>query len=125
MSDNTTENNTTNLETPPVGTLVDFVHGVDEDNHLDIEVAVNEKGKVVLFHNRTFKNDISWFEFDLNTNKLDFVLDDGDIRNTGLPLGRDVAKYMQNSHQILMVLLDDKTGEASEGAYIPLIIHRS
>ena len=109
---------------PPVGNLTDFVYGVDEKHHLDIEVAVNENGKVVVFHNRPFKNEIAWFEFDLGTNKLDFILDDGDIRDAGLPLGQDVAKYMQNSHQILMVLLDDDTGEAKEGNYIPLIIHK-
>ncbi len=45
---------------PPVGTLVDFVEGVDKDNPLDIEVAVNDKGKVVVFHNRAFKKEISW-----------------------------------------------------------------
>lgn len=109
---------------PPVGNLTDFVEGVDENNHLDIEVAVNESGKVVVFHNRKFKNDVSWFEFDLGSNKLDFVLDDGDVRNTGLPLGRDVAKYMQNSHQILMVLIDHQTGAATQGSYVPLVIHR-
>lgn len=109
---------------PPVGNLTDFVYGVDENNHLDIEVAVNEKGKVVVFHNRPFKNDIAWFEFDLGTNKLDFILDDGDVRDAGLPLSKDVAKYMQNSHQILMVLLDNDTGEAKEGSYIPLIIRK-
>ncbi len=125
MTDTPIENNKTSLDRPPVGNLTDFVTGVDENNHLDIEVAVNEKGKVVLFHNRTFKNEITWFEFDLETNKLDFVLDSGDIRNAGLPLGKDVAKYMQNSQQILMVLLDDETGEATQGSYIPLIIHRS
>ena len=112
-------------ETKKVGNLTDFVYGTDGTGFLDIEVAVNEKGKVVLFHNRPFKHDIAWFEFDLGTNKLDFVLDDGDIRDAGLPLGRDVAKYMQNSHQILMVLLNDDTGEAKEGNYIPLIIHRT
>ena len=109
---------------PPVGNLTDFVLGVDATHHLDIEVAVNEKGKVVVFHNRRFKNEISWFEFNLENNHLDFVLENGDIRNAGLPLGKDVAKYMQNSHQILMVLLDDDTGEATEGNYVPLIIHR-
>lgn len=109
---------------PPVGNLTDFVYGVDETHHLDIEVAVNEKGKVVVFHNRPFKRGVSWFEFDLGTNKLDFILDDGDVRDAGLPLSQDVAKYMQNSHQILMVLLDDNTGEAKEGNYIPLIIHK-
>lgn len=110
---------------PPVGNLTDFVYGVDADHHLDIEVAVNEKGKVVVFHNRPFKNEVAWFEFDLGNNKLDFVLDDGDIRDAGLPLGKDVAKYMQNSHQILMVLLDDDTGEAKEGNYVPLVIHKT
>ncbi len=112
-------------ERPPVGNLTDFVHGVDGKHHLDIEVAVDEKGKVVVFHNRPFKKEIAWFEFDLSTNQLHFIVDDGDIRDAGLPLTRDVAKYMQNSHQILMVLLDDETGEATTGHYIPLIIHRS
>ena len=125
MSEDVTQQNTQDGERPPVGNLTDFVYGVDEDGHLDIEVAVNETGKVVIFHNRVFKNDISWFEFDLDTNRLDFVLDDGDIRDAGLPLNKDVAKHMQNSHQILMVLLDDDTGEAKEGNYVPLIIHKS
>lgn len=111
-------------ERPPVGNLTDFVHGVDENNHLDIEVAVTEQGKVVVFHNRAFKKEIAWFEFDLGTNKLDFILDGGDIRDAGLPLTKDVAKYMQNSHQILMVYMDNETGEAKEGNYVPLIIRR-
>ena len=109
----------------PVGNLTDFVTGVDATHPLDIEVAVNEKGKVVIFHNRPFKNEVSWFEFDLGSSKLDFVLDDGDIRNTGIPLRSEIAKYMQNSHQILMVLMDDETGEAKQGNYVPLVIHRS
>jgi hypothetical protein len=113
------------VERPPVGNLTDFVTGVDENNHLDIEVAVNEGGKVVVFHNRPFKQQIAWFEFDLATNKLDFILDDGEIRDAGLPLGQQVAKYMQNSHQILTVLLDDDTGDATQGTYVPLIIHRT
>ncbi|MFK7840075.1 MAG: hypothetical protein AB8B83_07055 [Bdellovibrionales bacterium] len=125
MSDQVQDSDIEQGEKPPVGNLTDFVNDVDEDNHLDIEVAVNSTGKVVLFHNRSFKNEISWFEFDLGTNKLDFVLDDGEIRDAGIPLSQNVAKYMQNSHQILMVLLDNETGEASEGNYIPLIIHRS
>ena len=108
---------------PVVKDLSNFVYGVDEENHLDIEVAVNEVGKVVLFHNRPFKKDITWFEFDLNTGKLDFILDDGEIRDAGFFVTKTMSKYMQNSHQILMVLLDNDTGEAKEGNYIPLIIH--
>ena len=108
---------------PPVKDLSNFVYGVDENNTLDIEVAVDPKGKVVVFHNRPFKKDIAWFEFDLGTSKLDFILDDGEIRDAGLYVTRTMGKYMQNSHQILMVLIDNETGEAKEGNYVPLIIH--
>ena len=110
---------------PPVMDLSGFVNDVDENNPLDIEVAVNEESKVVMFHNRTFKADISWFEYDLESGKLNFVLDGGQIRDAGLFLTKEMSKYMQNSYQILMVLLDDKTGEATQGNYVPLIVHRS
>jgi hypothetical protein len=113
------------LGRPPVGNLTDFVVGANESKPLDIEVAVNERGRVVVFHNLPFRNEVSWFEFDLNTNRLDFILDDGDVRNAGLPLGKDVAKYMQNAHQIQMVLVDPQTGETKEGSYVPLIIHKA
>ena len=112
-------------ERPPVGNLTDFVIPVEGRKHLDVEVAIKEDNRVVLFYDRPFKKEISWFEFDLRTNKLDFVIDNGDVRDLGLPLSKDVAKYMQNTHQILMVLIDFKTGEAQEGSYVPLIIHSS
>ncbi|HBR68538.1 MAG TPA: hypothetical protein DEA55_04085 [Rhodospirillaceae bacterium] len=119
-----TEKEKSYAERPPVGNLTDFVYGVDSEGGLHIEVAVKEDGKVVLFHDKVFKNELSWLEFDLETNELNFVLDDGDIRDIGLPLSKSVAKHMQNSHQVLMVLIDDKTGDAKEGNYVPLIIHR-
>jgi len=110
---------------PPVGTLVDFVYGVDDDNPLDIEVAVNEEGRVVIFHDKPFKVDLSWFEYDLETSKLDFVLDDGEIRDAGMRIAPQISKHMQNTHQILTILMDDSTGEPKEGKYIPLILHRA
>ena len=106
------------------GNLLDFVEGASKDTRLDIEVAIKEDGHVVMFHSHPFKGGISWFEFDLGNNKLDFVLEDGEIRDIGLPLTHDVAKHMQNSHQILTVLMDPQTGDAKEGQYIPLIIHQ-
>lgn len=119
------ESHTESSNRPLVGALVDFVEGVDKDNPLDVEVAVNDTGRVVLFHNRKFREPIAWFEYDLRTCDLDFVLDNGDTRNAGLPLKKTMSKYMQNSHQILTVYLDDDTGEAVEGTFIPLIIHKT
>jgi hypothetical protein len=112
-------------ERPPVGNLTDFVIGIDETNRLDIEVSVKQSGNVIVFHSHPFKQPIAWFEFDLTTNKLDFVLDSGDVRDFGFPLKPGVAKHMQNTHQILMVQMDPKTGEAQKGNYVPLIVHRT
>ena len=52
---------------PEVGTLIDFVYGVDENRTLQIEVAVREDGKCAVFHDKPFKSDVSWLEFDLDT----------------------------------------------------------
>jgi hypothetical protein len=109
---------------PPVGNIADFVIG-DISERLDLQVAIKHDGGVVVFHTHPFKHEVSWLEFDLNTSRLNFVLDDGDLRDIGIPLPQTVAKYMHNAHQVLMVLMDIKTGEASEGRYVPIILHRA
>lgn len=111
-------------ETPNTDSLLDFVEGWTPDNPLDIEVSVPEPGKVILFHDKPFKSQISWFEFDTQTAKLDFIMDDGEIRDIGLPLTPEVSKHMQNAHQILTIFMDDSTGDAEEGHYVPLILHQ-
>jgi hypothetical protein len=107
-----------------VGNLVDYVEGVAPDNPLHVEVGLTPDARVIVFHDKHFTHEVSWFEYDLAKNKLDFVMDGGETRDFGLPLHPQIAKNMQNTHQILMVLLDDKTGEATEGNYVPLIIHQ-
>lgn len=120
-----------NEETPQIserplrGSLTDFVEGYDQKNPFDLDVVVNERGQVVLFHSLPFKKEIAWFEYDLSTAQLDFVMDGGDVRHAGLPLTQDMSKYMQNSHQILTIFMDNKTGEAVQGTYVPLIIHKT
>ena len=112
-------------EAPKTGTLVDFVSGVDENNTLQIDVAVKDDGRCAVFYNKPFKQHVTWLEFDLGTCMLDFVVEGGETRNSGLPVTNTMSKNMQNTHQMLMVLIDDETGEAKKGDYVPLIIHRS
>jgi len=102
----------------------DFVEGVSKENPLYLEVAVNPIGKVIVYHDKPFKSDIAWFEFDLGTNKLDFIMDDGDVRDIGMALHENLAKNMHNSHQVQMVLIDKNTKEEKNATYIPLIIHQ-
>ena len=124
MSDNLSDTGADNIEKMHVGNLTDFVEGVSEDNPLYIEVAVNEAGKVIVFHDKPFRSEVSWYEYDLTTSTLSFILEDGEIRDSGMKLVPTIAKHMQNSHQILMVLMNSETGDATEGNYVPLIIHK-
>lgn len=110
--------------TAPYGNLLDFVTHEEGSNPLLVEVAVKKDGKVAVFHNKPFKKNLSWIEYDITKNTIEFVLDDGEVRDIGVPVNKDIAKNMHNSHQVLMVLLDDETDQAIEGYYIPLIIHQ-
>jgi len=105
------------------GNLTDFVTGVTEESKLQIEIAVKDDGRCAIFHNKPFRKDLSWLEFDLNSCRLDFVLDSGEVRNAGMNLTKAMSKNMQNSHQILMILMDDVTGQPKKGYYVPLILH--
>lgn len=105
------------------GNLNDFVVNMDHSIPLQIEISIEEDGRVILFHNKPFKYQLSWFEFDTSSSKLEFIIEDGKTRDFGMPLKPAVTKYMHNAHQILTVEVNQETGEASHGAYIPLIIH--
>lgn len=109
---------------PQVGNLTDFVDGAADDNPLYIEVAVKDDGKIVVFYDKPFNREITWFEYDTTKSRLDFIIGEGEIRDAGVNLVPQISKHMQNSHQILTVLMNDKTGEPVEGKYIPLIIHQ-
>ena len=95
------------------------------DGALKVELVVNNKAEAIIFHNKPFKKTPSWLEYDLDDSRLDFIMNDGDIRDFGIPVDPDLSKYMQNAFQVLMVLRDEDTGEPEEGIYFPLIIHRA
>jgi hypothetical protein len=97
-----------------------------DENGLKLDLLVNAEARIIIMHNRPFRRRLSWIEFNLNSSKLDFVMSDGKVRDLfGLPVDPQIAAYMQNAYQILMVLVNDETGEPEEGFFVPLIIHRA
>lgn len=114
----TTENIT--LPTPK-----GYSDGTTFEDQMKVEFVINDRAEAFVFHNKPFKKRLSWIEYDLDTSKLDFVMDNGDVRNFGVQVRRDLSKYLQNAFQILLVLTDEKTNEPVEGEYFPLIIHRA
>lgn len=102
-----------------------YNEGIHPDEKVRVELVVNDRAEAMIFHNKPFSKALSWLEYDLDHKKLDFIMEDGDLRNFGIPVNPKLAKYMDNAFQVLMVLMDDKTGEPVEGQYYPLIVHRA
>lgn len=115
----TNQKNDRNLMTTPAEKINEF-----QDKSYSFELYVNEDQKVYIFHNKPLKSELSWLEFDLSSGRLEFVMADGENRDIGVTVPQSMTKNMQNAHQILMVLTDEVTGEALEGEYFPLILHR-
>jgi len=116
----TAERNMTEENTSPVS----YNKGTSPDKSMKVELIVNDAAEAFVFHDKPFTKQLSWLEYDLDNSKLDFIMNDGDIRNFGIPVDPHLSKYLQNSFQVLMVQMDEKTGEPVEGDYFPLIIHR-
>ncbi len=108
----------TDQTTPPA-----YNKGTDRD--VKIELVVNDRAEAIVFHNKPFKQQLSWVEFNLDTNKLDLVMDDGDAQSYAIAVDPKLTKYMQNAFQVLMVLMDEHTGEPEGGVYFPLILHKA
>ncbi len=96
-----------------------------DDRDMKVELAVNDRAEAIIFHNKPFTKDLSWLEFDLDSSRLTFIMNNGEIRDFGIPIRPELGRYMQNTFQVLMVLMDEKAGEPVEGGYIPLMIHRA
>lgn len=107
------------------GNLLDYVYGAHDKTQLQIDISLREDGKVVVFYNHPFRVNVEWFEFDITTRHLNFVFEEDQKQELGLPIRENIAKNMQNTHQILTILLDNDTGQAKEARYAPLIIHQS
>lgn len=109
-----------------VGNLTDFVAADHQGGDpFYIQVSVNGSGKVVVFYDKPLSEKMGLFEYSISSNRLIVEMDGGERRDSGLELNSNITKHMQNTHQILTILMDNSTGEAVKGDYVPLILHRS
>ncbi|MCD8497069.1 MAG: hypothetical protein LRZ85_02675, partial [Alphaproteobacteria bacterium] len=72
--------------------IVDFVYDPKGTGDLDIEVAIREDGKVAIFHDKPFKRELSWIEYDMQAGQLHFIMENGDLRIMGLSVRPELKK---------------------------------
>lgn len=104
-----------------------YNQGTNADTDMKVLFVINDRAEAMVYHDKPFSKDLSWLEYNLDTSKLDFVLEDGDTRNFGIDVDPKVSKLLQNAYQIRMVLADMIDGEQpapKAAGFFPLIIHR-
>lgn len=103
--------------------------GVPNPNHhpdfdMELYYAMDTNCTVYVYHNRPFQKELSWLEYNLDTDSLDFIMDDGDIRNFGIAVDKSYGAYLQNNHCVA-VILQNAEGQPVSGESVPLIVHRN
>jgi hypothetical protein len=91
------------------------------DMDMQVHCVLADGPSVWIFHDKPFSKTLSWLEYDLKTSRLDFVLEDGDIRNFGIPVEPRFGAHMQNVHTVPVVLRNKD--DMLDGDNYPLIIH--
>ena len=92
------------------------------DIPVNVELIIGENGAAYLTYDRPFNKPLSWFEYDLDKSSLEFVMEDGEQRNFGIPVSRETGKYLQNTQMITFIHVNDDRIEDTTD--LPLIVHR-
>lgn len=99
------------------------IHMAPSESDIQIHWVIGQDASVWIYHDRPFAKTLSWLEYDLRTSRLDFIMEDGDIRNFGIAIDRQFGAHLQNTSLVPVVLRAGQT--VIDGDNYPLIIHQS
>lgn len=90
---------------------------------MKIDVMVNEKGKAWVLYDRPFATPIQWIEYDLDLDRLFFVLGDGVLQDFGLTINPAMRKALSRASQTYLIQFQgDKVADLGS---VPLLIRHS
>jgi hypothetical protein len=106
---------------PPVaGARVNF-----PDEGMNIDYFVTNDVEVCVMHDRPFAKTLSWVEYDIASSRLDLIMEDGDIRNFGIPVAPHLKAYFMNTQTVYVIQLNLEDHAAEATLELPLIVHNA
>lgn len=93
------------------------------DNDVRLELAVNDRSEVFIFHNKPLTRKIVRLQAHRLSGMLQFVFDTGEAREFGIPVDPRLMRYMLMADRVLVVQMDDKTGKPLGGDYYPVVVY--
>lgn len=114
----------TGVQTSPFpASPVGGARAVNADMDMTVDLFISDAAAVCVIHDRPFSKILSWLEYDSRTNMVDFVMEDGDLRNFGIPVDPKLRAYFHNTHHVRVIQMNPTTKKVENGQELPLIIH--
>jgi hypothetical protein len=99
--------------------------GVTPSSHPDMKMevygATHDDGDIFILHDRPFHQELSWVEYDKTDSRIDFIMDDGNIRNFGINVPSEFGEKLKKLDTVSVILTRDQI--AVSGEDYPLIMH--
>lgn len=95
----------------------------DADKDIEVYIALGDDDQVYVLHDKAFHKTLSWVEFDVKEQKIDFIMEDGDLRNFGISIDPQFNPYLQSMSTIAIAEVDQ--GNIKAGNMFQLLIHGS
>lgn len=95
----------------------------EAEDKMKIELAVNDRSEVIIFHDTLFSIQLRYVMYNKLTNMLSFKLQDGSSRSFGVAVSDKLRRFIEDANVVLMVQMDPGTREAVSGEYFPFLIY--
>lgn len=91
------------------------------DMRIEVYMALGDDDNVYIIHDKPFQKTLSWIEYDSEEHKLDFIMEDGDLRDFGIPVNPSFQPHLINTETIAVAEVDN--GVLKNGGMFPLMKH--
>ena len=91
----------------------------DMTSSMDLDLAIDDKGEVYVFHTQPFPEPLDWAEYDSDGGRLFFVSEEGRIQGLGLDVYNHMQERLLKAQRIFTLHVED--GVVRHVSEIPLI----
>ncbi|MBU6234563.1 MAG: hypothetical protein KGQ41_01850 [Alphaproteobacteria bacterium] len=91
------------------------------DADIAIYVFVSDNRDICFFHDKPFSKTLSWLEYNPDRNMIEFVMEDGDVKDFGVPLPDKYRADVVASKNCYVIQQDPETKKVIKGKDLPLI----
>ena len=92
------------------------------DNIALMDLAIGQSGSFYVFSDKFFDKPVGWLEYDAARRSLDFIMEDGEVRNYGQEVDAEMAIHLERQSHA-MLIRGTKEDVQSYAGYT-LIVHR-